>query len=238
MEIAAAATATSFTTQLLSRMASDFWGSKLCSESLNPLNLLNSKPKRGVVTMKVTADLRAAYLAEESYWKQRSRLLWLRLGDRNSGFFHSVTKGRRRANMFSVIEDEQGAPVYKEEQIAQVIVEYFGKLFSSSATNSTETVSYALDPGKSTCEIGKQLGLTFRDGPRSDVGEAHEPRPREYLRKARLEHEKDLEEGSTIRTSRRVCSTKIKVRGERVDQLEEVDRSHKGSFILISDKLS
>ena len=56
--------------------------------------------------------------------------------------------------------------------------------------------------------------------------------------KARLEHEKDLEEGSTIRTSRRVCSTKIKVRGERVDQLEEVDRSHKGSFILISDKLS
>lgn len=32
-------------------MASDFWGSKLCSESLNPLNLLNSKPKRGVVTM-------------------------------------------------------------------------------------------------------------------------------------------------------------------------------------------
>ena len=95
---------------------------------------------------KVTADLRAAYLAEEAYWKQRSRLLWLRLGDRNSGFFHSVTKGRRRANMFSVIEDEQGAPVYKEEQIAQVIVEYFGKLFSSSATNSTETVSYALDP--------------------------------------------------------------------------------------------
>lgn len=48
--------------------------------------------------------------------------------------------------MFSVIEDEQGAPVYKEEQISQVIVEYFGKLFSSSATNSTETVSYALDP--------------------------------------------------------------------------------------------
>ncbi|WZZ79279.1 hypothetical protein YC2023_099851 [Brassica napus] len=32
-------------------ISSDFCGSKLCSESLNPLNLLNSNPKRGVVTM-------------------------------------------------------------------------------------------------------------------------------------------------------------------------------------------
>ncbi|KAG2243742.1 hypothetical protein Bca52824_094403 [Brassica carinata] len=32
-------------------ISSDFCGAKLRSESLNPLNLLNSKPKRGVVTM-------------------------------------------------------------------------------------------------------------------------------------------------------------------------------------------
>lgn len=94
----------------------------------------------------ITEDLRAAYLAEEAYWKQRSRLLWLRLGNHNSGFFHSVARGRRRANSFSVIEDEQGKAVFKEEQISQVIVSYFGRLFSYAATNSAETVNNALDP--------------------------------------------------------------------------------------------
>lgn len=94
----------------------------------------------------ITTDLKAAYTAEEAYWKQRSRLLWLRLGDRNSGFFHSITKGRRRANMFSVIEDEHGKEVHKGEQIAQVIMTYFGNLFASAETNSADTVNYALDP--------------------------------------------------------------------------------------------
>lgn len=98
----------------------------------------------------ISQDLKTAYQAEESYWKQRSRLLWLRLGDRNSGFFHAITRGRRRANMLSIIEDDQGRPVHKEEQIAQVIVAYFGNLFSSSATNSEETINYALDPVIST----------------------------------------------------------------------------------------
>lgn len=43
---------------------------------------------------RVTEELKRAYKAEEAYWRQRSRLLWLRLGDCNSGFFHAATKNR------------------------------------------------------------------------------------------------------------------------------------------------
>ncbi|KAG2289208.1 hypothetical protein Bca52824_048812 [Brassica carinata] len=79
---------------------------------VNPVN-------DGELIQKITADLDAAYLAEEEYWRQRSRLLWLRLGDRNTGYFHAVTRKRRRANSLSVIEDSTGTMVYKEGEIAK-----------------------------------------------------------------------------------------------------------------------
>ena len=81
----------------------------------------------------ITEGLQKAYADEEAYWKQRSRLLWLKLGDRNSGYFHAATKNRKRANTFSVIEDEEGKMVYKECHISTVIVGYFQKLFTSVA---------------------------------------------------------------------------------------------------------
>ena len=40
-------------------------------------------------------ELNQAYIDEEIYWKQKSRINWLRSGDRNTGYFHAVTKGKR-----------------------------------------------------------------------------------------------------------------------------------------------
>lgn len=95
---------------------------------------------------KISSELKAAYKSEEEYWRQRSRLLWLRLGDRNSGFFHATTKNRKRVNDFSVIEDAEGKPVYKEEQIAKVIVQYFNDLFTSTPSEREEIIKLALQP--------------------------------------------------------------------------------------------
>lgn len=97
----------------------------------------------------ITKDLKKAYKAEEAYWRQRSMLLWLRLGDRNSGFFHAATKNRGRANALTVIEDSEGNPVFEEEQIAQVIVSYFGTLFTTLSSEKSDiqgVVEKALRP--------------------------------------------------------------------------------------------
>lgn len=94
----------------------------------------------------VTNELNAAYESEEEYWRQRSRVLWLSLGDKNSGYFHAVSKNRKRRNAITVLEDSEGTPVFKEEQIGQVVVSYFQKLFESVEGNREETVNYALSP--------------------------------------------------------------------------------------------
>ena len=35
---------------------------------------------------------------EETYWRQKSRELWLREGDRNTGFFHKMAIVDKRGN--------------------------------------------------------------------------------------------------------------------------------------------
>ncbi|KAG7572582.1 Reverse transcriptase domain [Arabidopsis suecica] len=79
----------------------------------------------------INNKLLLAYQAEEEFWKQRSRQLWLTLEDKNTGYFHAATKGRKAINNCSVIEDETGQAFHEEEQIAQVISDYFQNLFRS-----------------------------------------------------------------------------------------------------------
>lgn len=98
-------------------------------------------------------ELLDAYKAEESYWKQRNRQLWLHLGDKNTGFFHASTKKRKAINKFAMIENEEGVEVYKEEEIAATIERYFQKLFTPNECNldhMDEILSEAIKPRVTT----------------------------------------------------------------------------------------
>ncbi|WZZ32808.1 hypothetical protein YC2023_016209 [Brassica napus] len=77
-------------------------------------------------------QLCAAYREEEIYWRQESRAIWPREGDRNTKYFHAKTKQRRARNRITKIKNSMGAWVETEEGIEQVAVEYFGNLFESS----------------------------------------------------------------------------------------------------------
>ena len=87
-----------------------------------------------------------AYKAEEAFWKQRSRLLWLTLGDRNTGFFHAISKGRKARNRLTVLETPEGLPVYEEEQIVVEVARYFDDIFASIGTVGENVVQKALSP--------------------------------------------------------------------------------------------
>ncbi|KAG7559442.1 Endonuclease/exonuclease/phosphatase superfamily [Arabidopsis thaliana x Arabidopsis arenosa] len=91
-------------------------------------------------------NLLLAYKAEEDFWKQRSRQLWLASGDKNSGYFHAITRGRTTVNKFSVIEDNDGVPYHEEESILVVITDYFKNLFTSQEGERTNLIQEAIQP--------------------------------------------------------------------------------------------
>ncbi|XP_010445339.1 PREDICTED: uncharacterized protein LOC104727990 [Camelina sativa] len=90
--------------------------------------------------------LTIAYQKEEEIWKQRSRQLWLALGDKNFGFFHAATKSRKAINNISVLESEQGDAIYEEQEIVDTISSYYQELFTSTARTRSTTVRDALTP--------------------------------------------------------------------------------------------
>ena len=47
-----------------------------------------------------------ACLSEEEYWRQKSRSLWLKAGDRTSSLFHKQAQVRRSFNSISEMKEE------------------------------------------------------------------------------------------------------------------------------------
>lgn len=76
--------------------------------------------------------LNEALNREEIFWRQKSRVTWLKEGDRATKFFMASTVTRRRRNYIQILKDESGI-VYEEiGDIAQKFLERFSNIFSVS----------------------------------------------------------------------------------------------------------
>ena len=61
---------------------------------------------------------------EEISWRQKSRELWLKEGDKNSKFFHKMANARRRKNFFSSITVDV-RKLIEETEIKEGVVNAF-----------------------------------------------------------------------------------------------------------------
>ena len=77
---------------------------------------------------------------EEIYWKQRSRISWLREGDRNTKFFHAKASARRKKNLIVSLKEMDGTVIELQSDIERVIIQHFSTLFQSSNPNAIEEV--------------------------------------------------------------------------------------------------
>jgi len=79
---------------------------------------------------------------EEAFWRQRSKVYWLRDGDTNSRFFHATSNSKRRRNDISKIQNQDGDVVSTQQEICQVARGYFSELFTQQSLNSAPTLNF------------------------------------------------------------------------------------------------
>lgn len=77
--------------------------------------------------------LRSVLDDEASLWRTRAKQHWLRGGDNNTKFYHSIANGRRRANMIGVLNDN-GRLYQSEDDKKDHFYQYFKERYSTEAT--------------------------------------------------------------------------------------------------------
>lgn len=75
---------------------------------------------------------------EEEYWRTRSRIQWLKLGDRNSTYFHQATVERRRKNTINRMQRADGVWIENEADIVKECEDYFRNMFQSEACEGVD----------------------------------------------------------------------------------------------------
>ena len=68
-------------------------------------------------------------LLEEAHWRQHSREIWLREGDRNTGFFHRMASAHRRNNAMGRIK-VNGEWLVEEQEVRERVVNSFQQMLS------------------------------------------------------------------------------------------------------------
>ena len=97
----------------------------------------------------LTKDLKAEFLGlskkmddllqkQEIFWAQRSRINWLKHGDRNTKFFHAKATQRRRRNYIKGIRNIHGQWVEDLEEVVGVASAYFDNLFHAGVEDQME----------------------------------------------------------------------------------------------------
>ncbi|XP_061999224.1 uncharacterized protein LOC133716539 [Rosa rugosa] len=69
---------------------------------------------------------------EESFWKQRSKVQWLKEGDSNTSYFHRKAANRRRKNSLRGLYNEDGEWCDDDEGLEKVVTSYFSTMFTAS----------------------------------------------------------------------------------------------------------
>ncbi|KAL6228156.1 hypothetical protein ACLB2K_002110 [Fragaria x ananassa] len=72
---------------------------------------------------------------QEKYWRQRSRAIWLKDGDRNLAYFHRKAFSKKHRNTITGLKDENGILQDNPHMIRQMMYEYSQKIFNGEGTD-------------------------------------------------------------------------------------------------------
>ncbi|XP_019156592.1 PREDICTED: uncharacterized protein LOC109153209 [Ipomoea nil] len=102
-------------------------------------------------------ELEGLLKAEEVFWKQRSKQLWLKQGDSNTKFFHRTATARRRNNTLLHIKDHSGDWAEGPGMQAEII-RYFNDIFGA---NTCTASIFDRVRARVTAEMNVSMSLPF-----------------------------------------------------------------------------
>ncbi|XP_077252082.1 uncharacterized protein LOC143891391 [Tasmannia lanceolata] len=82
---------------------------------------------------RIKAEHNGILLHEKISWRQKSRVKWLKEGDKNTTYFHAMASVRRRGSRIEFLEAE-GEKIIDKDEITGVILEFYKKLYSSDGS--------------------------------------------------------------------------------------------------------
>jgi hypothetical protein len=103
----------------------------------------------------VKEDLLALMDQEDMIWRQRAKINWLKVGNRNTKFFRACASQRSRSNKISKIEDKDGILCTTQEAIEEAFVNYFQEIFQAGDH---------LNVGACTCHIEYKVTPQMNQG--------------------------------------------------------------------------
>lgn len=82
---------------------------------------------------------------EEMLWKQKSRVQWLKCGERNTSFFRKSTIQHRATNRILSLKKSDGTKVFTREQIGSKLNSYFNSLLIDLNPDRTQGINKVID---------------------------------------------------------------------------------------------
>ncbi|WMV09464.1 hypothetical protein MTR67_002849 [Solanum verrucosum] len=84
-----------------------------------------------VVKATILVELEVLAKNEESTWRQKSRILWLKNGDNNTRFFQRMTFAHRRYNTINRLVS-YGVEIKELGEVKMIMIEFYNKLYTKS----------------------------------------------------------------------------------------------------------
>ncbi|XP_072076797.1 uncharacterized protein [Arachis hypogaea] len=108
------------------------------------------------IISEIEDKLEKALQNEKSYWKDKSRVKWLKFGDQNTTFFHHKFRNRNRRNKIWQLTGSDGEVATSNASIASVAEYYFKDIFSSTCHENLEPLFTDFEP-KVTAHMNRRL---------------------------------------------------------------------------------
>nr|XP_009767960.1 PREDICTED: uncharacterized protein LOC104219026 [Nicotiana sylvestris] len=90
--------------------------------------------------------------AREQYLRQKSKIQWLKQGDMNTKFFHSMMKARRNSNRILAIDNTTGQQVTDLEEIAKTFIAFYEGLLGTKQHERDQVCSQLVRQGPTVSE--------------------------------------------------------------------------------------